>query len=351
MNPSKAQIGHFDPSGVGLRNGHFIGLPFDEETARIVLLPVPWDVTVSYREGTATAARNILHASAQLDLYDPDVKDAWKAGIYLRPLDEDWLARSQSLRKKARNYISALENGKSTDSKTMKSTLVAIHSAGVALREWVHRQTSALLDQGKMVGLVGGEHSVPLGFIEALADRYPDFGILHIDAHLDMRHAYEGFTYSHASIFHNVLKINQVSRLVSVGIRDYCEEEIEAVEQQGKRCKVFFDQRIRDAQFEGASWTEICRKMIKSLPSDVYISFDIDGLDPTLCPNTGTPVPGGLSFPEAVFLLRTLVESGRRIIGFDLCEVGGEGMEWDGNVGARILYKLCNLTWKSRSMR
>lgn len=348
MKDKKKKIEGFDPNGVGLKNGNFIGLPFDENTAGIVLLPVPWDVTVSYRDGTATAAANILEASSQLDLYDADVKDAWKAGIFLRTMDAQWLKKSQELRPKAQRYIEALENGKRTDTKVIRESLADIHAASVALKEWVYQQTDSLMEKGKIVGLIGGEHSVPLGYLEALASRYEDFGVLHIDAHLDLRQAYEGFTYSHASIFNNALKIESISKLVSVGIRDYCEEELDVVEASGKRCKVFFDHRIREAMFVGITWAEICKKIVKALPKHVYISFDIDGLDPTLCPNTGTPVPGGLSYQEAIYLLRVLAESGKKIIGFDLCEVGGEGHEWDGNVAARVLYKMCNLAWKSR---
>ncbi|NRA49325.1 MAG: arginase family protein, partial [Phaeodactylibacter sp.] len=98
-NNSKAEkIKNFDPNGVGLQNGHFIGLPFNESEASIVLFPVPWDVTVSYGAGTATGPSNILEASPQLDLLDPDVPDAWKAGLYMRTPDPSWLERSQQIR-------------------------------------------------------------------------------------------------------------------------------------------------------------------------------------------------------------------------------------------------------------
>ena len=106
------------------------------------------------------------------------------------------------------------------------------------------------------------------------------------------------------------------------------------------------------ALFEGRTWDSICREMIQELPDKVYISFDIDGLDPKLCPNTGTPVPGGFSFQQAMYLIRKVVESGREIIGFDLCEVapGDEG-DWDANVGARVLYRLNNFMNLSRKRR
>ncbi len=342
------KIARFNPSGIGLKNGRFIGLPFDEEDAQIVLLPVPWDVTVSYADGTATAAQNILEASSQLDLFDPDLPDAWKTGIYMRHLDLLWLNRNQELRPLADSFIDYLENGNAPDDKQqMRTALEEINNACLALKTWVYQETSALLRSGKRVGLVGGEHSTPLGFLEALAQRFGHFGILHIDAHQDLRQAYEGFTYSHASIFYNTLKIEAVTKLVQVGIRDYCEEETELVRREAGRVKVWYDQQIREELFEGTSYAEMCRRIVADLPRQVYVSFDIDSLLPYLCPGTGTPVPGGLEYGQAVFLLKTLVESGREIIGFDLCEVAGVGNEWDGNVGARILYKLCNLMAKS----
>lgn len=344
------KISAFDPSGVGLKNGHFIGLPFDENDADTVLVPVPWDVTVSYADGTATAGQNILEASAQLDLYDPDAPDAWKKGIYMRHIDLVWLNRNAELRPLAEQYIDFLENGGKLDrSPEMQAALQEINHACLDLKKWVYNETKALLDKGKQVGIVGGEHSVPLGYLEALAERHGNFGILQIDAHQDLRDAYEGFTYSHASIFYNALKIKQVERLVQVGIRDFCEAEANLVVASNGRVKVWTDQQIRDDSFEGTSFQVTCQRIVAELPPLVYISFDIDGLQPDLCPNTGTPVAGGLSFNEAVYLLKSVVKSGRKIIGFDLCEVGGVDNEWDGNVGARVLYKLCNLMASSHS--
>jgi len=201
------------------------------------------------------------------------------------------------------------------------------------------------LEKGIYVGIIGGDHSVPLGFLKALAEKHSDFGILQIDAHHDLRNSYEGFTFSHASIFNNALEIQNISKLVQVGIRDYCDEEVEKVSDEGDRISVFYDQQLKENRFCGLNWNLQCEKIIKELPEKVYISFDIDGLDPKLCPNTGTAVPGGLEFSETIFLLKKLVESGRKIIGFDLCEVGNN--EWDASVGARVLFKLCNLMGKS----
>lgn len=345
------KIAAFNPSGVGLRNGNFIGLPFDEQDASIVLMPVPWDVTVSYGAGTATGANNILEASTQLDLFDHDVQDAWKMGIYMRPLDESWLQKAKDLRPDAAAYIEFLEEGGdiSTDV-SQQQTLNKVNAACVDLKNWVKAETKSLVAAGKLVGLVGGDHSTPLGYLEMLAEHYDSFGILHFDAHLDLRNAYEGFEYSHASIFNNALKIPQVSRMVSIGIRDYCQEELDVVASQNGRVQVYFDSYVKKQVFKGNSLYSIYQNVLELLPENVYISFDIDVLTPHLCPNTGTPVPGGMEFQEAMFLLKCVLDSGKKIIGFDLSEVAGEGNEWDGNVGARVLYKLANIMGKSNNI-
>ena len=343
MSEKSEKIKNFDPNGVGLKNGHFIGLPFEEADASIVLVSVPWDVTVSYSAGTSTGPANILQASAQLDLFDADVPNAWKSGIYMRPSDGKILESNNQLRELAKSYIDFLENGSNlAENESMKMNLEAVNEGCENLKKWVYEQTSELLDAGKLVGLVGGEHSTPLGYLEALSERHKSFGILQIDAHMDLREAYEGFTYSHASIFYNALKIKNLKQLTQVGIRDCCEEEVRLAHHDA-RVSVFYDWTLKEEKFVGKTWEKICKKIVKTLPEKVYISFDIDGLLPNLCPNTGTPVPGGLTFEEAVYLLKTVLKSGRKIIGFDLCETGGEGNEWDGNVGARVLYKLANL--------
>lgn len=343
-NIREDKIKDFNPNGVGLLNGHFIGLPFEQEEARIVFLPVPWDVTVSFGEGTATGPENILQSSAQLDLMDPDVPDAWKIGHYFIPPEPEWLQQSRTLRKKSRAYIDFLEQGgQLAQNPTMKTILSELNAACAQNKERVKKRCIELLNDGKVVGIVGGDHSSPLGFLEALAERHNDFGVLQIDAHMDLRAAYEGFTYSHASIFHNALQLPAISRLVSVGIRDYCEQETERVAAAGERIKVWYEHEYREALFQGGTWHEHCQRILEVLPQKVYISFDIDGLDPSLCPHTGTPVPGGLSFAEAIYLLKQVVDSGKTIIGFDLCETAGIGNDWDGNVGARILYKMANL--------
>ena len=342
---------NFDPNGVGLKNGNFIGLPFTAENARIVLFPVPWDVTVSYSAGTSTGPQNILEESVQLDLHDVDIDNAWQSGIYFHPVNIGILEKSRALRVKTESYIDFIENGKTvSQNQEMQAILQEINEESLRLKEWVKRETGAFLDQGKLVGLIGGDHSTPLGYYEALAEKHTEFGILHIDAHLDLREAYEGFTYSHASVFYNALSIKNITKLVQAGIRDYCKAEVELAANNHDRIHIYYDHYIRQAGFRGESFSELVEDMISELPDKVYISFDIDGLDPKLCPATGTPVPGGFEFQEVSYIFERISESGRTIIGFDVVETGGTGNPWDGNVGARIVYKLASWMAKSQGI-
>jgi agmatinase len=341
-------LSNFDPNSPGLKSNNIFGLPFEEQDAALVLLPVPWEVTVSYRPGAADGPGHIFNAAMQVDLFDPDVKDGWKKGFYMQPIDEDLKAKSDFLRWYAEEVIDFMtDGGDIAKDEQLRDKLKEINDGGTMLRHWVYERTLKLLKQGKKVGLIGGDHSTPLGFIKALGTLHPDFGILQIDAHADLRVAYEGFTYSHASIMYNVLQqVPEVTKLVQVGIRDYCGEELDIINNSHGRVHAFFDKDIKERQYDGATWKTICKDIVHALPQKVYISFDIDGLDPKLCPGTGTPVPGGFEMEQVFYLFRLVHESGRQIIGFDLNEVSagkGEVEEGiDAIVGARVLFKLCN---------
>lgn len=334
----------FDPNGIGLENGQFIGLPFEEEHSELIVFPVPWDVTVSYKAGTASGPENILQASTQLDLYDADFPDFWKKGIYFIKPNQQIKKKSEQARSLAEQHIKFLEQGGKTNSNHKHAELLdQINKACLSCKEYVYTETKSLLKKGKKVVLCGGSHATPLGYLEALSEIHNEFGILQIDAHMDLREAYEEFTFSHASIMYNALRSPNISQLTQVGIRDYCDAEQDFSSKQAERISVFHDATIKRSLFKGSSFDSIVENIINTLPEKVYVSFDIDGLLPDLCPNTGTPVPGGLGFQEATYLLVKLKESGKTIIGADLNEVAGLGHEWDGNVGARILYKLLGL--------
>lgn len=340
-----ADLSNFDPNTVGNPNFNIFGLPSTEEESRLVILPIPWEVTVSYNAGTARAPDHICRASLQVDLFDPEIKDAWKKGYYMRTPDKKILMKSDYLRKEAELYINYISQGEILEeNRFMCKTLKEINQGSLFLNDWVYEQTKEIMSKGKLVGLLGGDHSTPLGYFKAIAEKVGDFGILQIDAHCDLRKAYEGFNYSHASIMYNAIEqIPQLVKLVQVGIRDYCEEELDYMNASEGRIESYFDKDIKERQFEGDTWKMIVDEIISKLPQHVFISFDIDGLDPKLCPHTGTPVQGGFQTDQIFYLFKKLLQSGRKIVGFDLNEVGVSNDEWDENVGARVLYKLCNL--------
>ena len=337
-----ANLQDYDPNDIGQVNGNIFGLPFDYESAKLIIFPVPWEVTVSYGAGTANAPQRILDASPQLDLFDLDHPNGWKQGIFMVEIPQDIVDKNKYYRNQAAKIIERLEQGQPlTLEPDLTPVLAEINQASEEVNQWLYQQCQQAINDGKQVAVIGGDHSSPLGYLQALAANYHDYGILHIDAHADLRDAYEGFKFSHASIMFNAMKIPQISKLVQVGLRDICHDEVEMIEQSNGRIIAFYDPKIKQRLYSGSTWIEICREIISHLPEYVYISFDVDGLDPKLCPNTGTPVPSGLELEQTFCLFRELVNSGRKIIGFDVCEVGDA--QWDGNVGARVVYKLANL--------
>jgi agmatinase len=218
------------------------------------------------------------------------------------------------------------------------------------LNALVEGEVGRWIEKQKLVGAIGGDHGSVYGAIAATCRAHRGVGILHLDAHADLRVAFEGFTFSHASIMDNVVRLPGLGRLVQVGLRDLSEEEVGRIEGSNGLIVAHYDHELHRAQASGVPFAYLCRRIAEELPQEVYLSFDIDGLDPALCPHTGTPVPGGLSFAQVNLLLACVVESGRRIVGFDLNEVvpGPDGDEWDANVGARLLYKMVGWMLKSQ---
>lgn len=327
----------------------FLGARLDPTEAALLLIPVPWEATTSYGGGTSRAPEAIVRASHQLDLEDPVFGAPYRAGIAFAPRDRAMIELNAQARGAALEVIAGLERGAAAP-----GALALVNAAGAEVNAHVHAAAVAALDRGRLAAVVGGDHSSPYGLLQALAERHPDgFGVLHVDAHHDLRAAYEGFTWSHASIFHNVMEtLPQVRRLVQVGIRDYSRAERQYAQSLGGRGACFYGAELFRLKAEGVPFRDVCARIIGGLPGKVYVSFDIDGLDPSCCPSTGTPVPGGLSFDEAAYLLESLAAGGRRVIGFDLCEVapGDDGDEWDANVGARLLYKLCGCCLRSQGL-
>jgi agmatinase len=344
-------LSNYNPNEVSNPENNIFGLPTNEEDARLIIVPVPWEVTVTYGSGTARAPEAICKASLHVDLFDPDAPEAWKQGYFMRPWDRKILLKSDYLRKEAELYMDYISRGEDVfANQFMSKTLTDVNEGGKFLNNWVYEQTLALLKKGKLVGVLGGDHSAPLGFFKAIAEIHGEFGMLQIDAHCDLREAYTGFVYSHASIMYNALnEIPQLKHIVQVGPRDYSPAEWEYVKNNSELVTTYFDRDIKTRQYEGESWKKIAGEIVSKLPEKVFISFDIDGLDRKLCPHTGTPVPGGFETEEVFYIFKKILESGRKIIGFDLSEVGISENDWNSNVGARVLFKLCNLLVVSNS--
>ncbi|MEY4615772.1 MAG: hypothetical protein RJB66_732 [Pseudomonadota bacterium] len=329
------------------------GIPSTPDEAQIHITPVPWEVTTSYGAGAALGPQLIKKASEQVDLLDIEIGKTYEAGIYMREIPNHVLELNNTLKPMAQELIE-LKTNNSTDQVRMKELLQKVNQGSALMTQWVYEQTKEVLKKGKWPVLIGGDHSTPLGAIKAITEHYKgNVGILHIDAHADLRKHYQGFLQSHASIMRNVIELTPApQKLVQVGIRDFCEEEYEFIMSLPEKIRTFFDLEIKRDLFEGHTWNGICQTITSELPENVYISFDIDGLDPALCPGTGTPVPGGLSMNEAFYLLYALHKAGKKIVGFDINEVSAAGNdedEWNGNVGARLLYKMCG--WLAKTQR
>ncbi len=338
-------VAAFDPNAPASAHAGLFGLPFTSAHADIIIVPVPWEATVSFGSGASRAPEAVLEASAQVDLHHPDFPDAWKCGWYLDAFPDDMASCAARAQVLAQNVIACMHNsGNCKPGSELVRSIEEINRLCARMNAWVYERCAYWKKQGKKVGLLGGDHSIPLGCLQLHAEQYDGFGVLHVDAHHDLRAAYEGFTYSHASIFYNALEtLPALSKVVQVGIRDYCRSEHDYAREHRSRIDVFYDRDMRRRLYRGETWQTLCREIIHCLPRYVHVSIDIDGLDPALCPNTGTPVPGGLAFEELMFLLNELHEAGRCLIGFDLCEVAPGTDGWDANTGARVLFHLCSL--------
>ena len=358
----------FDPDGPALADAGLYGLPSSVDEAAAVVVAVPFEATVSFRTGTKHGPAAIDAASRQVDLLDADFGRVYQPGIAMEPV-ADWIAgASDDARVAAMRVIEAHEQGEAP----ADADVALVDAAGARVNAYVQERVAALLQRGRIPVVVGGDHSVPLGAIVACARHVEQtaagapLGVLHLDAHLDLRDAYEGFKWSHASIMKNVLDAAPSVRLFQIGMRDFSDGELAIVRDQPERVTTWFDAQLRTPRLRGR-FIDVVDALVAALPRHVYLSFDIDGLDPTLCPSTGTPVPGGLSFDEIVTVLVAVARSGRTIVGLDLVEVApppeaivtmadGEvdadalGDCWDANVGARLLYKMIGCAFASHSL-
>lgn len=281
----------------------FLGLPpalSAYATARAAILPVPYDATTSYRAGTRDGARAIIDASRQIELYDADL-DREPAEVGLHTLD-------------------ALE----PDFSSPERMVARVRAA-----------TARLLDDGKFPLLLGGEHSLTAGAVAACQERWPDLGVLHLDAHADLRDEYHGTPYSHACVMRRV--VERGCPLTSVGIRSLSAEEA-AFRRASPAIAAISAAEIARARRGGldALW----ERVVAGLPEAVYITVDLDVFDPALMAAVGTPEPGGLDWWEVTGLVRRAC-AGRRVVGADVVELApAEGPESCAFAAAKLTYIL-----------
>ena len=259
----------FDPGAPALGGGIY-GLPHTPAEARVVLIPVPWEPTTSYRRGTVGGPAAILHASRQVDLFDVQTGRPYEAGIALLDVDPDIVAWNAEACAAADPIIAA--GGELGGDPALEAGLARVNALSAQLDARVGAIARAWLDRGKIVGVLGGDHSVPFGSIAAHAERWPGLGVLHLDAHADLREAYEGFTSSHASIMYNVTeRIPGVACLVQIGLRDLSEAEHARIQNSHGRIEALFDAELSRRTFEGEPFGKIAREAIQHLPRHVYL--------------------------------------------------------------------------------
>jgi len=341
--------GHPGPGDPVTADDGFLGCQAERNAASVVLIPVPFDATCSSRAGASLGPRTIIESSVFLDTQDAVFGAFEEIGVHLEST-ADWI---EPLSLDTRRLVEPLLARGPGPNDVQR--IAEIDAACERVQSFVFERCVAALAEGRTPGVIGGEHGVSYASIRASSESGP-IGVLHVDAHLDLRDRYLGLEYSHASVMRNALdRLTGVERLVSVGIRDWSAEEADLVEVSDGRVVLMRDDDIASRLCQGQTWSNLCDEIIAVLPQRVHVSFDIDGLEPGLCPNTGTPVPGGLSFRDAAYLLRVLAESGKSVVGFDLVEVSPPvGAEFqgertlDGVVGARVLQKLIGCVSSSK---
>ena len=275
---------------------YFLDMPpmfAEAESAKYVLLPVPYDGTSTYIKGAEKGPQAIIDASDSIELYDIQTEtEAYKSGIY-------------------------------TDKHPYSLATPELMVAEVKAR------VTHFLQQHKRIGLLGGEHSISIGAIEAFAEKYPDLSVLQIDAHADLRDTYNGSIYNHACVMRRAQKMANV---VQVGIRNVCIEEKEHIIPKN----IFYAHDI-------CGKTEWMHKAIDRLTEHVYLTIDVDGFDPSIVPATGTPLPGGLLWYETLAFLELLFKS-KKVVGFDVVELCPQNENKTSDVLAAVLvYKIISM--------
>ena len=264
------------------------------DASRILIWPVSYEGTVSYGTGTGAGAMAIVDASRNMELYEEETdSEVYKLGIH------------------------TLEEFKPRDTPE-------------AMMNELYERTKELLGAGKFICMLGGEHSVSAPIIKAHSEKYSDLSVLQIDAHADLRDTYDGTPHSHASIMARVVKDLQIPS-VQVGIRSISGDEARALN-DGLPTKIFWARNI-------VGRTDWIDDAVDSLSDHVYLTIDIDGLDPSIVPTTGTPEPGGLGWYETLALIRRIAEK-KTIVGMDLVEYSyAENYDSPAFLCSKLVYK------------
>ena len=340
----------FNHNKAVMANGNIFGFPGNEKDADIVIIPIPWDATVSIRKGSHLAPQAILNASTQLEFFHHDVENAFDINVFMTEVSSEWKKINNRCSEKSSEYIRYFEEeGQEKAESYFKKEIENINYTQSILAQNLKERCHSLIKENKIMGVLGGDHSVALGSIQAINDEYDDFGILQIDAHADLKKNYFGFEQSRNSIMRNVLNTcPNMSKLIQIGVRELSEEEF-TFSKEESRISTYYDWDVKKELLNGKTWLEIVKNIIREMPNNIYVSFDIDGLKPYLCPNTSTPKDGGFELNEIQFLLKELVNAGKKIVGFDLCEVSPNvDNDIDAYIGAKALWELICYTEKSR---
>lgn len=280
----------------------FAGIPREYaklETSKIVLIPVPYDGTSTWQKGADLGFDAFQEASENMELYDIETdSEVYKEGIY---------------------STEKLDGFSSPDEMVQK----------------VHDETKKYILKKKFVTLFGGEHSISIGSIRAFNECYDNLTVLHIDAHADLRKEYEGTPYNHACAMYEA---NENTNLVQVGIRSMDISETRVMNSE----KVFFAHEMVSNEY----WMD---EVIELLTDTVFISFDLDALDPSIMPSTGTPEPGGLLWYETLEFLRKVFES-KNVVGFDLVELcPNENDKSSDFLAAKLYYKMLSYKFENQN--
>lgn len=276
------------------------------EDAAIVILPAPYEHTVSYGGGTRNGPRAILQASQYVEFYDDE---------FHRELCFD-LGIATARRLKFRDDVDE------------------------GMLRIIGDRVTELLAMEKFVVTLGGEHSISTAPILAHYEKYPRMSVLHFDAHSDLRDSYEGSTYSHACFAARVCETIDPEQITQVGIRAQAIEEANFIREKGVR--TFYANEIRRG-LHGFDWAS---RVAESLNAEVYITFDVDFFDPAIMPATGTPEPDGFLYSETIDVIRAIAKSGRRIVGLDVVELAPiEGLSHPDILTARLIYKILNIAF------